>query len=267
MSGSLAKSLFCFCDRVHRYTIAKRDELVMRIFEEGKSIVEVVDKAWKNAGMPKTFEVEVLEQAEFGFFGICKKPYKISFSYSLEAPASKHKQPGHVSKDNNSGDSEQKTKERSHSSATSSREGFSNRRHDSRDRNNRNENNRDNRGPRPARNARSFATKDSLDSSNSSSHVAVEHTPDVEPDNWNADLVIKAVNKLTEIFGILHENLFELNYAFEKNVLTINLLWKNDFEMERSFYVSIAPLLVQMIKKETGLSLRGLRIIINCEKI
>jgi hypothetical protein len=86
----------------------------------------------------------------------------------------------------------------------------------------------------------------------------------LEVDHWTDDNAKRAEAFLSSILTILGLADFSLKSALENNFLRMSVSCAEGNELlEKSFFICIAPLIVQMVKKSTGEHLRGLRIVIS----
>lgn len=54
------------------------------IVQEAASIQRAIDQAWNNAGKPLQFTITILDEGERNFFGISKRPARVSIMYDLD---------------------------------------------------------------------------------------------------------------------------------------------------------------------------------------
>lgn len=59
----------------------ERSPLMKSMLHEATSVVKAIEKAWINSGKPLEFKVNVLEEGEKNFLGMCKRPAIVSITY------------------------------------------------------------------------------------------------------------------------------------------------------------------------------------------
>jgi len=233
------------------------------IFQEASSLGSAIEKAWEAMGSPEGFEVKILKAGERNFFGFCKVPYAVRVTAQhhkggageLEARGdAKSKELGTDSDVSNGNHALGRNKNKDLGSVNSERKSsFHNRAKGGLG---------NHRSDRYERNTSRVASETNLSAFGSS----VEKTPletEGDVDVWTEDTSILATRFLHNILEILGLANFSLQTASEGNSLRINITCPvaADF-LEKSFFICIAPLLVQMVKKNTGQVTKGLRIII-----
>jgi len=209
------------------------------IFQEASSLGDAIEKAWEAVGSPEGFDVKVLKLGEKNFFGFCKVPYAVCVTASSNSKNAKN------SDNQNSQGDNFFVSEKTGKNTSSARY--------SKDASAKNSSLRKNsRSSFPAKD--SFTEEKPVDLS----EVAVE------ADNWIKSDAILAEQYLSDILQIIGLSDFNIKSSSESNYLNLDIVHKGGAPfLEKSFFICIAPLIVQMVKKSSGKNPKGLRIVIS----
>lgn len=223
------------------------------LFQEGSSLGNAVEKAWEEAGSPESFVVKVLKVGEKGFWGFGGTPFTISINVGINPKDS----------------AKQSSQENASFSRTNKDQAP---RKDDRSRTEKSDRERTSKqGARPDRQDR-FKKKDSSvarpsrednDESRSSAQM-------VPADNWSQSLAEKAISLFKESLEILGINPQSLKHRIEESNLVVTLTLDSNSEYTESdtgVFISLAPLVVQMAKKNSAETLKGLKLIIETESV
>lgn len=207
------------------------------IFQEASSLGSAIEKAWQSVGSPENFEVKVLKKGESGFLGFCKIPFAVSITIPEKEKVADFKSRNLPNK--KTSDSEDVSKSPRNNERRFESKG-------NRDRNNdRNRQTREIRQTEPSE---------------------VREKEVVEADNWTTENAKLAEGFLGSILEKLEIKEFSLKAQVEKNFLNIAIFTQNAGNiLDKSFFICIAPLIVQMVKKSCGENPKGLRIVISLE--
>ncbi len=243
------------------------------IFQEASTLGKAVQKAWEDAGSPNSFSIKVLKVGEGGFFGFGGIPYTVSLSTVNTTSvddrfAKKQAQPGQ----SNRSDVDKDTVVKTHSQKPSFKQGNKERsferndvkesRQEAKDFPRSSETNKTTSAPLAKRSvpkkafAERSAVKPALDSSSEVEVIA---------DNWTQALVDKADQLFREAVAIAGIDCNILGSSFEANNMTIKVAVKaedDDLSANKSIFISLAPLVVQMAKRSSGEILRGLKLVV-----
>lgn len=232
------------------------------VFQEGSSLSNAVQKAWETAGEPEYFEIKVLEVGAYNFFGFSKKPYTISLTViNKESTANSNvastisgQRPARL--DRKSAPTRFAGKSIDNIVEEASAEKKNNYSDSRSDRFNKRGSTRDNR----------LRDKD-FHRPVSESKITDNPELEVEPDNWTNAFAETAEQYLLSILNILEVDSVSINRkSMDKNTLTLEVMHSSEVVfLDKAFFVSIAPLIVQMLKKASTESPRGLRIIISAQ--
>lgn len=218
------------------------------IFQEASSLGDAIEKAWEAVGSPEEFEVKVLKHGESNFFGLfCKIPFAICVTASSDQNSSKNSSLKKQDDDNCS------TLNTCFNEKPSRYQPVAK--------------------PQP----KSFAVRKpnrpaSVSSQPLSNPTFIEprkndeysQTLEVEADNWILSDALLAEDFLKEILETIGLKDFVLRSNTEKNFLNLAIVCLEGKEfLEKSFFICIAPLIVQMVKKSSGKTPKGLRIVIS----
>lgn len=218
------------------------------IFQEASSLGDAIEKAWEAVGSPEEFEVKVLKHGENKFFGLfCKTPFAVCITASSDQNNNKNSSLKKQDDDNcstlNTCFNEKPS--RYQPAAKSQPKPFS--------------------GRKPTRQS-SVSSQPLPNSTFTESIKNDEYSPvlEVEADNWILSDALLAEDFLKEILEIIGLKNFVLRSNTEKNFLNLAIVCLEGKEfLEKSFFICIAPLIVQMVKKSSGKTPKGLRIVIS----
>lgn len=215
------------------------------VFQEESSLGKAIQKAWESLDNPNEFSVKILKHGEKNFLGFCKVPYTISLSVSNETTSSSSK---------------------NHSTENSSSAKNANEQKKDVDNKNRRDfvrpprkHNDGSREARPSRfndnkpkSAESFQAKNERFKSSDELLVA---------DDWNEILAQKAEKFLEESLQLLGLGADSMSCNIEKNVLKVKVKMKTyNEEVDKQILISLAPIIVQMVRKDSTVPTKGLRL-------
>lgn len=234
------------------------------VFQEGSSLSNAVQKAWEAAGSPECFEIKVLEQGTYNFFGFNKTPYTVSLTV-VEKESNRNTRFSSSHKDSKEFRADRQSRSGAIDSLMEASSNYKDRRNfkknDSSESNGEKRMDRSDRSDRPDRFKKAESIRPTKDYSRNESNPGME----LEADNWTeayAELAETFFSNILDILGESNSKVVRKN--MEKN--SLQLLVTNSSEnsiLDKTFFVSIAPLIVQMVKRSSSESPKGLRIIIS----
>lgn len=214
------------------------------IFQEESSLGKAVQKAWDSLGNPLEFSVKVLKVGEFGFFGFCKVPFTVCLTVGQEKIVDEQslQEKGKGSVENKKLFSLQQNKKDSGCKKI--------------------ENIVENK--KYGKRCEDKTNELTIDFKDSSERIFCEKNLS---DDWTEDLVDKAVGFITEAVLLLGHEVSRVEPNFEKNNLRL-LVTLSDFDsnLDKTILFALAPIIVQMVRKSTKNSVRGLRLTIDVTK-
>lgn len=220
------------------------------IFQEASSLGKAVQKAWEDAGNPENFSVKVLNVGESGFWGFGGTPFTISIStvnaFSEQIAKNKaqvNESPnkkaetfcsfGASKEDSNKKETKKPNSKFSRNSKESSRPKL-------------------NRDEKPVlQTKKTFSTEESFQ--------------DLPADSWTEQTASKAVELFQDAIKLLDIEIEKIDQNIAENILTIKIFFSPNYSADscdKTIFINIAPLIVQMAKRSVGESLRGLRLVI-----
>ncbi len=226
------------------------------VFQKGSSVGSAVEKAWEAAGKPEEFSVKVMQNGQFSFFGlVCSSPFAIGLT--LNESKNKH----HDSfKKNNDRNETSSTKEACKPVESCEKTFGRKSRFES------------NSSARPARTDRFDKERKPRFEAKAEEEVAASFKEKeirsqdeaIECDNWTEALAAKAENFLKEAFDIIDVKYITLSHSFEKHNLNVKISLASDDNMfDKNLAMNLAPLIVQMVKKNNeNVNTKGLRLMI-----
>lgn len=243
------------------------------IFQEASTLGKAVQKAWEDAGSPNSFSIKVLKVGEGGFFGFGGIPFTVSLS-TVATPSEDRfakkqvysnsaAKVDAVEKDAVARPQGQKSNfKQAHREKNFERNENKDSKPESRDFSRNSENNKNAPASLPKKNIvkKPFAERTSV-------KPAQDAASDVEvvADNWTQALVDKADQLFREAVAIAGIECKILGSTFEANNMTIKVAFvaeDEELSANKSIFISLAPLVVQMAKRSSGEILRGLKLVV-----
>lgn len=229
------------------------------IVQEASSIERAIDKAWNEAGKPRSFTIEVLDEGEKTFFGFSRRTAKVTILYEQ---AQVTYIPEHRK------NAKQPTNKRS-MSPDAARSERTKRAAGGQPRTNAPRSGSDSRDlMRDVRDSHREGREARLvDDSGRLAALDGRQVSAPQPEEWTANLQRFANDTITELMGLCGVKVpfklsvgggRELTVTFSKNVMTDN-------DEQRMFFASISYLVIQFIKREHKQRFTGFKVIVTAE--